>query len=93
MFRFSTNRARNQPEMNRKYFRLNQELLVIVSLVKIRGPQGEDFQDQEQDGDEDVRGRQIFDLHKRPEDEDFQDGDEDGGDEDGEDVDVLRRPG
>ena len=50
-----------------------------------RGPQDEDFQDQEQDGDEDVRERQIFNFLGTPENEEVQDEDRDG------DEDVRRR--
>ena len=39
---------------------------------RTRTSEDEDFQD----GDEDVRGRQIFYFHGTPEDEDVQDGDE-----------------
>ena len=74
-----------------------------MSLVKTRGPeygtvlvpavregiQGRGLPDQEQDGDKDVRGRQNFNFHWTPEDEDVQEGDRNGD----EDVDVLRRPG
>ena len=41
----------------------------------------EDGQDEDRDGDEDVRGRQFSEISGTSEDED------------GEDVDVLRRPG
>ena len=43
-----------------------------------RTSKNEDFQDWEEDGEEDVRGRQIFNFHGTSEDEDVQDGERDG---------------